>query len=44
MFERRYLTAQEISQKYDRFAQWYDLVEGVPDLLGIRKLRQRVLR
>ena len=44
MFERHYLTAQEISQKYDRFAQWYDVVEGVPDLLGIRKLRQRVLR
>jgi ubiquinone/menaquinone biosynthesis C-methylase UbiE len=44
MFERRYLTAQEISQKYDRFAQWFDLVEGVPDLLGVRKLRQRVLR
>ncbi len=44
MFERRYLTRQEISQKYDRFAQWYDVVEGVPDLLGIRKLRQRVLR
>ena len=35
---------QEISQKYDRFAQWYDVVEGVPDLLGIRKLRQRILR
>src|SRR6266508_1513142 len=44
MFERRYLTRQEISQKYDRFAHWYDVVEGVPDLLGIRKLRQRVLR
>jgi ubiquinone/menaquinone biosynthesis C-methylase UbiE len=44
MFERRYLTPQEISQKYDRFAHWYDVVEGVPDLLGIRKLRQRVLR
>jgi ubiquinone/menaquinone biosynthesis C-methylase UbiE len=44
MFERRYLTPQEISQKYDRFAHWYDVVEGVPDVLGIRKLRQRVLR
>ena len=44
MFERRYLTPQEISQKYDRFAQWYDVAEGVPDFLGIRKLRQRVLR
>jgi ubiquinone/menaquinone biosynthesis C-methylase UbiE len=44
MFERRYLTPQEISQKYDRFAEWYDVAEGMPDLLGIRKLRQRVLR
>jgi ubiquinone/menaquinone biosynthesis C-methylase UbiE len=44
MFERCYLTPQEISQKYDRFAQWYDVAEGVPDLLGIRKLRQRVLQ
>src|SRR6266496_644166 len=40
MFERHYLTPQEISQKYDRFAQWYDVVEGVPDLPGIRKLRR----
>jgi ubiquinone/menaquinone biosynthesis C-methylase UbiE len=37
-------TSQELSQKYDRFAQWYDLVERVPDLLGVRKLRQRLLR
>jgi ubiquinone/menaquinone biosynthesis C-methylase UbiE len=44
MFDRRHLTPQEISDKYDRFAQWYDVVEGVPDLFGIRKLRQRVLR
>jgi ubiquinone/menaquinone biosynthesis C-methylase UbiE len=43
MLERRYMTRQEISQKYDRFAQWYDVVEGVPNLLGIRKLRQRML-
>jgi len=44
MFDRRQLTPQEISDKYDRFAHWYDVAEGVPDLLGIRKLRQRVLR
>ena len=44
MFDRRHLTTQEISYKYDRFEQWYDVVEGVPDLLGIRNLRQRVLR
>jgi len=36
-------TSQELSRKYNRFARWYDLVEGVPDLLGVRKLRQRLL-
>ena len=29
--------AREISQKYDCFARWYDWVEGVPDLLGVRE-------
>jgi len=38
------LTPQEISQKYDRFARWYDVVEGVPDLLGVRRLRRQLLR
>ena len=37
------LTSQELSSKYNRFARWYDLVEGVPDLLGVRKLRQQLL-
>jgi ubiquinone/menaquinone biosynthesis C-methylase UbiE len=37
------LTSREIARKYDRFARWYDLVEGVPDLLGLRKLRRRLL-
>ena len=37
------LTSQEISQKYNRFSRWYDLVEGIPDLLGLRKLRQKLL-
>ena len=35
-------TPREISQKYDRFARWYDWVEGVPDLLGVSKLRRRL--
>jgi ubiquinone/menaquinone biosynthesis C-methylase UbiE len=36
-------TSQEISRKYDGFARWYDWVEGVPDLLGVRRLRRRLL-
>ena len=38
------LTASDISRKYDAFARWYDWVEGIPDLLGVRRLRRRVLR
>lgn len=34
---------QEISEKYDRFARWYDWVEGVPDVLGVSRLRRRLL-
>ena len=38
------LTSQELSEKYDRFAPWYDWVEGIPDLLGVSRLRRRLLR
>lgn len=39
------LTSREIAQKYDLFARWYDMVEGVPDLLlRVRKLRKRLLQ
>ena len=37
------LTAKEISEKYNGFARWYDVVEGIPDFLGVRKLRRRLL-
>lgn len=37
-------TAQEISQKYNRVARWYDWIEGIPDLLGVRRLRRQLLR
>jgi ubiquinone/menaquinone biosynthesis C-methylase UbiE len=37
-------TSREISQKYDRFARWYDWVEGIPDVLGVSRLRRRLLR
>jgi ubiquinone/menaquinone biosynthesis C-methylase UbiE len=35
--------SREISAKYDRFARWYDWVEGVPDFLGVKKLRRSLL-
>jgi ubiquinone/menaquinone biosynthesis C-methylase UbiE len=37
------LTTEEIRKKYDRFARWYDLVEGIPDVLGVTRLRRRLL-
>ena len=44
MTERHYLSQREISQKYDRFARWYDWVEGIPELLGVNRLRYRMLQ
>ena len=44
MIEPHYFSQREISQKYDRFARWYDSVEGILGLLGLSKLRQRVLQ
>jgi len=38
------LTSREISEKYNRFARWYDWVEGVPDLLGLDRMRRELLR
>jgi ubiquinone/menaquinone biosynthesis C-methylase UbiE len=35
--------SKELSAKYDRFARWYDHVEGVLDFLGLRTLRRSVL-
>jgi ubiquinone/menaquinone biosynthesis C-methylase UbiE len=37
-------TSQEISRKYDRFARWYDWLEGIPDLLGVSRLRRRLIK
>jgi len=44
MSDQRPLTPQEISQRYDRFARWYDWIEGIPDLLGVRRLRRKLLQ
>lgn len=35
--------SREIAEKYDRFALWYDWIEGIPDLLGVRRLRRSLL-
>lgn len=37
-------TSQELSKKYDQFARWYDRVEGILGLLGVSKLRRRLLQ
>ena len=44
MSEPHHLTHREIAQKYDRFARWYDWVEGLPEALGLNRLRYRMLQ
>ena len=34
----------EILQKYEKFAPWYDLIEGILEFLGVKSLRRRLLR
>ena len=38
------LTSREISEKYDRFARWYDCLEGILNILGLSRLRRMLLR
>jgi hypothetical protein len=35
---------EEIRQKYERFARWYDLADGVVELLGAARGRRELLR
>ena len=35
---------EEIREKYNRFAPWYDLAEAIPEFFGIKKLRRRLLQ
>lgn len=37
-------TKEEIRQKYEAFARWYDLVELLSELLGVRRLRRALLQ
>jgi ubiquinone/menaquinone biosynthesis C-methylase UbiE len=34
------LTKNEIKDKYDGFAPWYDIVEAIPEFFGVRALRR----
>lgn len=36
--------SREIFAKYDRFARWYDSLEGILNLLGLSRLRRVLLR
>jgi ubiquinone/menaquinone biosynthesis C-methylase UbiE len=36
--------AREIAAKYDRFAAWYDWLEGILNLLGLSRLRRTLVR
>ena len=36
--------SHEISAKYDRFAPWYDRLEGILNLLGLSRLRRILVR
>jgi ubiquinone/menaquinone biosynthesis C-methylase UbiE len=41
--KHRQISKQEIREKYSRFARWYDAVESIPEMLGLRKLRKRLV-
>ena len=38
------MTKEQIRQNYDRIAHWYDLIEAVPEFLGVRRLRYEILQ
>lgn len=35
---------EEIRRKHEKFARWYDLTEGILEVLGVRRLRRRLLQ
>lgn len=35
---------REIREKYDRLAQWYNIVNALPEVLGVKTLRSGLLR
>jgi ubiquinone/menaquinone biosynthesis C-methylase UbiE len=41
--ERTRVDTRQLRKKYRGFARWYDLAEGLPEVLGLRRLRRRLL-
>jgi ubiquinone/menaquinone biosynthesis C-methylase UbiE len=37
------MDTRELRQKYQGFARWYDLVEAAPEVLGLHRLRRKLL-
>jgi ubiquinone/menaquinone biosynthesis C-methylase UbiE len=37
------MDTRELRRKYQGFARWYDLAEALPEALGIRRLRRKLL-
>jgi ubiquinone/menaquinone biosynthesis C-methylase UbiE len=44
MGEPQHLSQQEISQKYDHIAGWYDCFEAILELFGLNRLRKRMVQ
>jgi ubiquinone/menaquinone biosynthesis C-methylase UbiE len=38
------ITKQEVRRKYDEFAEHYDRMEAIPELLGIARVRRRLVQ
>ncbi|MCH8319664.1 MAG: class I SAM-dependent methyltransferase [Acidobacteria bacterium] len=38
------LSKKEITQSYNKYARWYDILEKIPELLGISRIRKNLFR
>ena len=38
------LSKEEITQSYNKYARWYDILEKIPEFLGINRIRKNLFR
>lgn len=38
------LSKEEITDSYNKYATWYDILEKIPELLGVRRIRKNLFR